>query len=86
MDRLFLDATVRISDRRADPAEYPEVAASGLPEEDMLILRVAVAAGCTHLTTGDRQHFGHRFGTTVVGVIALRPAGHLARRARGQAG
>lgn len=78
-------ATVRISNLLADPAAHPEVAQSGLPEKDVPILRAAVAAGCTHLITGDRQHFGHLFGTTVAGVLVLRPAEYLARRAQRQA-
>lgn len=78
LDELL--ATVRISDRLADLAAHPEIAASGLPEKDMPILRAAVAAGCTHLVTGDRQHFGHLFGRRVAGVLVLRPAEYLAGR------
>lgn len=77
-------ATVRISNLLADLAAHPEITQSGLPEKDVPILRAAVAAGCTHLITGDRQHFGHLFGTTVAGVIVLRPADYLARRVRRQ--
>ncbi len=76
LDELL--ATVRISDRLADPAAHPETMASGLPENDLPILRAAVAAGCTHLVTGDRQHFGHLFGRRVAGLRVLRPADYLA--------
>jgi predicted nucleic acid-binding protein len=78
-------ASVRISNLLADLAAYPEVAESRLPEKDIPILRAAVAARCTHLITGDRQHFGHLFGTMVAGLLVLRPADYLARRVQGQA-
>ncbi len=71
---------VRISNLLADPDAHPEIAACSLPEKDMLILRAAVAAGCTHLVTGDRQHFGPLFGRRIAGVLVLRPADYLAQR------
>jgi predicted nucleic acid-binding protein len=80
----LLLATVQLSNRLADLAVYPAVATSGLPEKDLPILRTAVAAGCSHLITGDRQHFDHLFGAKVAGVLVLPPADYLARRGRGE--
>lgn len=73
---------VRVSNLLVDPAGHLGIEASGLPEKDLPILRVAVASGCTHLITGDRKHFGHLFGKRVEGVLILRPADHLAGRGR----
>ena len=40
----------------------------GLPIKDRPILAAAVAAGCTHLLTGDFKHFGPLLGRSVHGV------------------
>jgi hypothetical protein len=39
----------------------PIVAVPALPVDDELILRAAIAAGATHLLTGDKKHFGRYF-------------------------
>ena len=49
----------------------------GLPGKDVPILAAAVSAGATHLLTGDINHFGHLIGSSVDGVLVLRPADHL---------
>ena len=49
-----------------------------LPPKDQPVLTAAVAAGATHLLTGDEQHFGRHFGQTVQGLRILRPATYLA--------
>lgn len=51
-----------------------------LPEKDRPILLAAIAAGATHLITGDVTHFGPHLGQTVEGVLILRPAQYLAGR------
>ena len=51
-----------------------------IAEKDAPILLAAIAAGATHLLTGDRRDFGHLFGKTVAGVEILMPADYLARR------
>jgi len=51
-----------------------------LPEKDRPILLAAIAAGATHLITGDVTHFGPYLGRAVEGVLILRPAQYLARR------
>lgn len=48
-----------------------------LPEKDWPILGGAVAAGATHLITGDLRDFGPYFGTKLLGVMILRPAEYL---------
>ena len=49
-----------------------------LPEKDWPILGGAVAAGATHLITGDVRDFGAYFGQEVMGVLVLPPAIYLA--------
>jgi hypothetical protein len=44
-----------------------------LAEKDRPILRAAVGSRCTHLLTGDMQHFGHLLGKTVAGVRIVSP-------------
>lgn len=80
LDELLED--VRVSNLLADPAGHPEIEDAGLPEKDIPILRAAVAAGATHLITGDRRHFGHLFGKKVAGVLVVRPADYLAARGK----
>jgi len=48
-----------------------------LREKDWPILGGAVAAGATHLITGDRRDFGPFFGTTLFGVTILPPSRYL---------
>jgi len=48
-----------------------------LPEKDIPILAAAVEAGCTHLLTGDKQHFDVLFGKSFGGVLVLVPANYL---------
>ena len=49
-----------------------------LPEKDIPILLAAIAAGATHLLTGDRAHFGAHFGRRVARVLIQRPGDYLA--------
>ena len=72
--------TVRVWNLLADPAGYPEIEGSELPEKDLPILGAAVASECTHLITGDRKHFGHLFGKKVAVVLVVRPADYLTGR------
>lgn len=50
-----------------------------LPEKDRPILLAALAAGATHLLTGDRAHFGAYFGTRIQGMLLERPGDYLHR-------
>ena len=77
--------TRRVPDARDDgrplaglpgwPAGAPE-----LPAKDRPVLLTAAAAGCSHLLTGDKRHFGPLWGHAVAGVRVLRPADYLAAR------
>ena len=51
-----------------------------LREKDWPILGGAVAAGATHLITGDRRDFGPFFGTVLFGVLILPPSLYLASK------
>ena len=53
-----------------------------LPEKDIPIMQAAIAAGATHLITGDKRHFGKHFGQTIAGLEVLRPATYLRRGTR----
>lgn len=49
-----------------------------LPAKDLPILQDAIAAGATHLLTGDKRHFGQYFGQQLEGVLVLLPRQYLA--------
>lgn len=53
-----------------------------LPEKDLPILRAALAAGATHLLTGDLRDFGHLMGRRVAGLQVQAP-GDFLRSGRG---
>jgi uncharacterized protein len=75
LDALLADVSV--------VAEDPSVAIPGgirLPEKDAPILRAALAAGATHLLTGDLRDFGHLLGRQVGGVKVLTPGAFLRSR------
>ena len=57
------------------PADTP--CPLSLPEKDRPVWLAAVAAGATHLLTGDIRHFGPHFGRKVQGVHILRPTSCL---------
>lgn len=61
-----------------DPAAAldPEME-QGLPENDRPVLRAAMAAGATHLFSGDRRAFGAWYGKRLASVLVLRPADYL---------
>ena len=51
-----------------------------LRDKDWPILSGAVAAGATHLITGDVRDFGSYFGQKVLGILILRPSKYLQGR------
>ncbi len=51
-----------------------------LRDKDWPILSGAVAAGATHLITGDTRDFGSYFGTEVLGILILPPSKYLQAR------
>jgi predicted nucleic acid-binding protein len=48
-----------------------------LPEKDWPILGAAIAAGATHLITGDKKDFGRFFESEILGVRVLPPSSYL---------
>jgi uncharacterized protein len=56
----------------------PDLAASAdLPDKDLPILAGALAAGATHLITGDHRHFRRYYGRRLHGVQVMTPAQYL---------
>ena len=51
-----------------------------LRDKDWPILSGAVAAGATHLITGDVRDFGSYFGQKVLGILILPPSKYLLGR------
>ena len=45
-----------------------------LPDKDHPILKAAIAAGATHLVTGDVKDLGRYFGKRIAGILVLAPA------------
>ena len=78
------DARERLENLVAGLALVPDVATGDLPasvtlpEKDIPILLAAIAAGATHLLTGDRAHFGAYFGRRIARVLIQRPGDYLA--------
>jgi|GEM_PF-4775566 len=50
------------------------------PSEHIPILRAAIAAGASHLITGDRNDFGRYFGQKLAGVRVMTPRKYLNTR------
>lgn len=51
-----------------------------LPDKDWPILLAAIESRATHLLTGDAKHFGGLFGSTIEGVMIVRPGEYLRSR------
>jgi uncharacterized protein len=69
---------VTLVDPVAETASLPEEVT--LPEKDRPILLAAIAAGATHLLTGDQTHFGPYYGRSIGGVLIVRPRDYLDTR------
>jgi predicted nucleic acid-binding protein len=52
-----------------------------LPDKDAPILLAAIAAGATHLLTGDIRHFGPYFGKKIAGIAVSLPGTYMNQRA-----
>jgi uncharacterized protein len=76
----LLQSVERVSALTLDREDRGDVE---LPEKDWPILGGAVAAGATHLITGDHTHFGSFFGTKLLGVTILPPSEYLAAKEAG---
>ena len=57
LDELISNVTIVLN----QPANSSEVVPD-LPQKDQPILAAAIAAGATHLLTGDKKHFGNLMG------------------------
>lgn len=73
------DQRARLEDLLARTRIVPESDAplpSGfrLPDNDLRILKAAIAAGATHLVTGDVKDFGRYLGQRIAGVLIVTPA------------
>ena len=51
-----------------DPDPFPLPEFTNLPEKDIPILLAAIGSKADILVTGDRRHFGHLFGQSMLGV------------------
>lgn len=73
-----LEVLLQKIEQVGDPAAAldPEME-QGLPENDRPVLRAAMAAGATHLLSGDRRAFGAWYGKRLASVLVLRPADYL---------
>ncbi len=71
---VLLESVERAPAVSLDPDLRSEIA---LREKDWPILGGAVAAGATHLITGDLRDFGPYFGTKLLGVLIQPPADYL---------
>ena len=60
--------------RLVPESNIPMPADISLPDKDHPILRAAIAAGATHLVTGDVKDFGRYFGKRLAGVLVVAPA------------
>ena len=64
------------------PGDLKLPASVRLETKDRPNLRSAIHGEAHFLLTGDVRHFGHLYGRRVQGVMVLRPAQYLERRAR----
>ena len=72
-DTRKLEALLERVERVPDPFPTPECPVP-LPSKDRPVLMAAIAAGATHLLTGDRKDFGPYFRKRIAGTLILPPA------------
>lgn len=66
----FINQTEVVNTGNPTPDLFIEV--DKLPEKDRPILWAAIETECTHLITGDKQHFGELYDSEVSGVRIMR--------------
>ena len=77
------DQRDRLGALMRDVRVVPDVSSTALPDgvelrvKDVPILAAAIAAGATHLITGDLRDFGPHFGNRIGGVLILPPREYL---------
>jgi len=80
---LDADQRGRLEALMQDVRVVSDVPSAELPEgvelrvKDVPILAAAIAAGATHLITGDRRDFGPHFGEKIGGLLVLPPRDYL---------
>ncbi len=80
------DQKTRLNSLMQDLEVMPERRDLDLPqgidlvEKDKPILAVALAAGATHLITGDLRHFGNYFGKWIRQTLVVTPRDYLSSR------
>lgn len=80
------ERVARLNSMMLDVEVLPELREQDLPpgvdlaEKDKPILAAALAAGASHLITGDRQHFGRYFGKRVRQTVIMTPRDYLTSR------
>jgi uncharacterized protein len=75
--RLKLEGLLDAVEVVPEAPNQPLPADVRLPENDRPILRAALAAGATHLLTGDLRDFGHVLNRKVAGVRIQTPGAFL---------
>ncbi len=76
--RARLEVLLKKVEQVGDPsAALDREMEQGLPEDDRPVLRAAMAAGATHLLSGDRRAVGAWYGKRLASVLVLRPADYL---------
>lgn len=66
----------------ADSPVHDLPAGVELRVKDRPILGAAIAAGATHLMTGDRRDFGELYGERIAGVLIIPPRDFMDPKAR----
>jgi predicted nucleic acid-binding protein len=64
----------------SEPREQGLPSGVELAEKDRPILAAALAAGASHLITGDRRDFGRYFGKYIGKTVIMRPRDYLTSR------
>ena len=75
--RLRLEGLLDAIEVVPEAPNHPLPAEVRLPENDRPILRAALAAGATHLLTGDLRDFGHLLDHKAAGVRIQTPGAFL---------
>jgi len=75
--RLRLENLLDTVEIVPEAPSHPLPADVRLPQNDQPILRAALAAGATHLLTGDLRDFGHLLDRKVAGVRIQTPGAFL---------
>ena len=72
-DRRRVENLTWLTDKLTCETSLAEMPSVDLREKDRPIICGAIAAGCSHLLTGDRRDFGSFFGKLIEGVKIVSP-------------